>query len=168
MNENDTRTLSDLIAVLAAAEVKCPSRCNNGQGGDAIQAWDVSSEETSSSFLPSCPTCSGTGRVPRFRGKDGRALFRMPCGVLRHFFLEADDGVGVQTWRQSALVCHEHGCPGWLPLHEENLHLETLVDAVDKSSLWPARHVVDAYLESGMLGAARALVAAMETEDARS
>ena len=158
----DTRTLRDLIAVLAG-DVECP----DGR---------ILSKELPSGYMESpkthadCATCSGTGRVPRFQ-KDGQALFRVPCPLLN------DDPDTKQPY--SLHVADR--CPGWLPLPEADLHLETLLDAAHSQGwrfdfkqmyngvlrFWlfisvdrPQIEVQQPFYGEGMIGAARALYAA--------
>ena len=63
---------------------------------------------------------------------------------------------------------HKRSCPecvgrGWIPLPEAELHLETLVDA--GRTLGNIDGVIFAYLGNGLLGAARALVAAVRARE---
>ena len=151
----DTRTLAELITVLALTEVPCPSRGRDGEGGDAVQMWDIGWEETGSSLRPTCPTCSGTGHVPRFRDKDGKSLFKVLC-----------PGRGTRVDGRATLTLHSGCCTTlWLPLPDADLHLEMLMDAVNLELPFITRLVMlDAYFLDGMLGAARALVAVLEAE----
>ena len=166
----DTRTMNDLIAVLAAAEVDCHGR---KLLGSVIEGHDRCG-------------CQGTGRVPRFQ-KDGRALFRVPCNdnvehvVLTGIFMSPFLGPPVEESRR-ILSCAEAGCHGWRPLPEADLHLEALHWAA-QSQGWRLHFdynaggnvvvqvrkanrdfVAEAKASLGeeKLGAARVLVAAME------
>ena len=155
-----SRTLADLIAVLAAAEVEClhlrpsASRWRAQTGG----------------YCYACADQEHPGRIPRFRDKDGRALFRMPCDILRHLlFPEASSELSVTSWAGNADVCRKFGCCGWLPLPEADVHMEALVLAaweIDRKTRTGSigDDVVSSFIEEGMLGAAHALVAALEEE----
>ena len=140
MEVTNTRTLSQLLAVLAAAEMTCPGQ-PDGHSGDSP-----------------C-RCAGTGRVPRFRTANGRALFRVVCRQ-QHYRHEQYGALSATT----TVTCSEVGCPGWLPLPKSDLHLEALVEAAHTIS-WDVAHAVSmAYISDGMLGATRVVEAAMEAD----
>ena len=90
---------------------------------------------------------------------NGKARFPMFRKACRETWFASYRGAGP----------HDKECPchglGWLPLPEAALHLETLVEAASQLPAWPEENdkravIMLAFLEEGMLGAARALDAA--------
>ena len=121
----DTRTQAEFIAVLAAATMTCPE-CVKSTAEVALLRFST------------CLICQGSGHVPRFRDKDGRALFRVPCTAWHTLTFSA--GPSTSAMRNAA--CHEIGCKGWSPLPENDQHLETLAVACSVGG-YTLRVVVD-------------------------
>ena len=151
----DTRTMAQLIAVLAAAEVDCPGAGATPSGAGTIHGIG----------LCACNGHIGLDSVPRFRAADGRALFRVWCpNIIRDHRVAESAPWLVNSHLPGDWPCVCNGV-GWLPLPEADLHLETLVDAVDPRLPYLAKRILEAYLQDGMLAALRALVAAVRARE---